>query len=213
MLTLRCEELWFSYGRSSGELFRGLSHVFTPGAVTAISGSSGRGKSTLLYILGLMLTPKKGVVAYNGNPVSGISDVGRALIRSKSVGFVFQDAVLDPTRKVIDSIIEPSVYLGTPRKSAIARGKGIAESIGVSARLDHRPGAISGGEAQRVALCRALLNDPQVILADEPTGNLDAGNSEIVFGILRKAANAGKTVIVATHDPYLSSLVDETVTL
>jgi putative ABC transport system ATP-binding protein/lipoprotein-releasing system ATP-binding protein len=166
-----------------------------------------------LYILGLMLTPKKGVVAYNGNPVSGISDVGRALIRSKSVGFVFQDAVLDPTRKVIDSIIEPSVYLGTPRKSAIARGKGIAESIGVSARLDHRPGAISGGEAQRVALCRALLNDPQVILADEPTGNLDAGNSEIVFGILRKAANAGKTVIVATHDPYLSSLVDETVTL
>jgi putative ABC transport system ATP-binding protein/lipoprotein-releasing system ATP-binding protein len=210
---LACENLRFSYRGSGVELFDGLSHEFLVGGLTAVAGRSGRGKSTLLYILGLMLTPGAGKVLFDGRAVSHLPDGERARIRAKSVGFVFQDAVLDPARKVIDSIVEPALYAGLSKRRAVERAVALAKVTGVGARLDHKPGAISGGEAQRVALARALLLDPAVILADEPTGNLDQENSQMVIGLLRRAAEAGKTVVVATHDPVLAGEVDETVML
>jgi putative ABC transport system ATP-binding protein/lipoprotein-releasing system ATP-binding protein len=212
-VALSCQDLRFRYTKASGELFGGLTHEFRPGAITAVLGPSGRGKSTLLYVLGLMLTPTQGQVCYSGVAVSRLPDAGRARLRSSRVGFVFQDSALDPSRKVIDSIVEPSIYAGWPRSRAVVRAREFAQVIGVQARLDHRPGAISGGEAQRVALCRALLNDPEVVLADEPTGNLDMDNSEIVLGLLRRAADEGKTVVVATHDRDLMDQVDAAVRL
>jgi putative ABC transport system ATP-binding protein/lipoprotein-releasing system ATP-binding protein len=114
---------------------------------------------------------------------------------------------------VIDSIAEPALYAGISHRAALTRGTELAAQMGVNARLDHRPGAISGGEAQRVALCRAMLVDPEVVLADEPTGNLDKGNTEAVIEVLRGAADAGKTVVIATHDPVLAAAGDEAVRL
>ncbi|MDR1152353.1 MAG: ATP-binding cassette domain-containing protein [Bifidobacteriaceae bacterium] len=213
MADLRCEGLSFRYGRHAPELFGGLTHRFRAGAVTVVSGVSGRGKSTLLYVLGLMLRPTSGRVCDGDNVVSGLNDAARARYRGRGVGFVFQDAALDPARRVIDSIVEPGVYAGMTRRAAIARGRELAAQLGVNARLDHRPGAISGGEAQRVALCRALLVDPRVLLADEPTGNLERGNTEAVVEVLRGAADEGKTVVIATHDPALAAVGDETVAL
>lgn len=145
------EDLGFRYSKGGEELFNGLTYGFTPGCVTALTGSSGRGKSTLLYILGLMLTPVRGSVSLAGQAVSGIADAQRSMIRAQRIGFVFQDTALDQKRKVIDSVIEPAMYAGWDRATALARRYELLETVGVSQRADHRPGEISGGQAQRVA--------------------------------------------------------------
>lgn len=120
------------------------------------------------------------------------------------MGFVFQDAALDPRRQVIDSVIEPALYAGWDRNSAVLRAMELMDMMGVSIRADHRPGEISGGQAQRVAVCRALMNNPKVILADEPTGNLDHENAEIVLSALAAIAeDEERTVIIATHDSFV----------
>ncbi|MGO1590773.1 MAG: ABC transporter ATP-binding protein [Ancrocorticia sp.] len=205
---LAVEDLAFQYKKGGEELFDGLSYEFSTGCVTAMTGPSGRGKSTLLYILGLMLTPAKGSVLLGDEKVSRISDASRSLIRAQKIGFVFQDSALDPKRKIIDSVIEPALYAGWDRRKARERGYQLLEEMGVSGRADHRPGEISGGQAQRVAVCRALMNDPTVILADEPTGNLDVENSQIVLDTLSAASNDNRrerTVVIATHDPFVIS--------
>lgn len=203
---LAVEDLGFRYSKGGEELFNGLTYGFTPGCVTALTGSSGRGKSTLLYILGLMLTPVRGSVSLAGQAVSGIADAQRSMIRAQRIGFVFQDAALDQKRKVIDSVIEPAMYAGWDRATALARGYELLETMGVSQRADHRPGEVSGGQAQRVAVCQALMNDPAVILADEPTGNLDKENSQVVLDVLSavsRDAERERTVIIATNDPFV----------
>lgn len=203
------QDLSFSYSRGAEELFGGLSHQFTAGKVTALTGASGRGKSTLLYVLGLMLKPVHGAVILDGLAVNKLPDSARAAVRASSLGFVFQDAVLDPTRRILDSVCEPALYAGLSRPEVLTRARSLLELLGVAARADHRPGEISGGQAQRVAVARALVNDPNVVLADEPTGNLDHDNAEIVLGALRDAADAGRTVIIATHDPFVLDHVDD----
>ncbi len=210
---LAVENLSFAYRRGGQELFGGLSHSFAPGAVTGLTGPSGRGKSTLLYVLGLMLRPTAGEVRYDGRPVHGLSDAARSNLRAEHVGFVFQDAVLDPSRTVLDAVIEPALYAGARRRDVVRRARELLEEMGIEIRADHRPGEISGGQAQRVALCRALVNDPRAILADEPTGNLDRDNAEVVLRVLRRAAQAGRTVVIATHDPFVLEHVDEVLAL
>ncbi len=217
---LAVQDLAFAYTRGGEELFGGLSHAFTPGKVTAVTGPSGRGKSTLLYILGLMLTPTRGRVLLGGEPVSAAADATRSRVRAARIGFVFQDASLDPSRVVLDSVIEPALYAGWSRKAARARGRVLLEQLGVAARADHRPGEISGGQGQRVAVCRALVTDPVVVLADEPTGNLDRDNAESVLRALSAATEAGtgeggraRTVVVATHDPFVLDHADEVLAL
>lgn len=210
---LEIRDLTFGYPKGGQDLLVGLSHAFAPGAVTALTGESGRGKSTLLYMLGLMLTPRAGAVLLGGKDVGATSDADRSRIRARHIGFVFQDAALDPTRTVLDSVLEPSLYAGIPRAVAESRARVLLEELGLSQRAAHRPGEISGGQAQRVAICRALLNDPAVVLADEPTGNLDRGNAEIVLAALRGATSQGRTVVIATHDPFVIAHTDHEVAL
>ncbi|MEO5834085.1 MAG: ABC transporter ATP-binding protein [Nakamurella sp.] len=215
MAVMSASGLSFSYrGRRGTELFSGLSHSFEGGSVTAVTGPSGRGKSTLLYILGLMLRPTSGYVMIDGAAVSSNADASRSAYRATRLGFIFQDASLDPTRSILDSILEPALYAGQRKSELIERGHALLDEMGVLARADHRPGEISGGQAQRVAVCRALINDPAIILADEPTGNLDRKNAEIVLdAISRQASQDGRTVIIATHDDYVLSRVDEVLEL
>ncbi|WP_415093070.1 ABC transporter ATP-binding protein [Micropruina sp.] len=204
----------FAYRKGGEELFGGLTHKFTPGAVTAVTGPSGRGKSTLLYVLGLLLTPTAGSVDLDGRPVSHVSDSERAFIRSRRIGFVFQDSELDPTRKVIDSVVEPALYAGGRRSEQLPRARELLKRFGLVERAEHRPGQVSGGQAQRLAVCRALINSPDVILADEPTGNLDRDNAALVLDALTGTARLdASTVIIASHDPFVLEQVDEVVQL
>lgn len=210
---LSVEGLSFAYRKGGEELFGGLHHTFTPGTVTAVTGPSGRGKSTLLYLLGLMLRPTRGTVRLDGGALSTLPDADRAWARATTFGFVFQDAVLDPARPILDSVMEPALYAGWPRPRARVRALDLMERIGVSFRAGHRPGEISGGQAQRVAVARALVNDPAVILADEPTGNLDRENATAVLDILRASAADQRSVVIVTHDPFVVARADERLTL
>ncbi|WP_248122229.1 ABC transporter ATP-binding protein [Micrococcus lacusdianchii] len=210
---LSVADLRFAYTRGAEELFDGLTHRFTPGAVTALTGPSGRGKSTLLYVLGLMLTPSAGVVRLGDVDASALPDRRRARLRATSVGFVFQDAELDPSRPILDSVVEPGLYAGLPRRELEGRARILLERFGLGHRAEHRPGQVSGGQAQRVAVCRALVNTPAVVLADEPTGNLDPDNASLVLDALAEAAGEGRTVVVATHDPAVVARADEVVRL
>lgn len=220
MLAVR--DLAFAYSRGGEELFDGLSHAFTPGRVTAVTGPSGRGKSTLLYVLGLMLTPTRGEVLLHDQPLGRVADATRSRVRAHHIGFVFQDAALDPSRVILDSVIEPALYAGWTPGRARARGRDLLTQMGVDARADHKPGEISGGQAQRVAVCRALVTDPAVVLADEPTGNLDRDNAQGVLAALSQATRSSdpgggegtqRTVLIATHDPFVIDYADEVLAL
>jgi ABC-type lipoprotein export system ATPase subunit len=210
---LAVEDLRFRYGRGGEELFAGLSHAFREGAVTATTGPSGRGKSTLLYVLGLLLRPTAGRVVVDGESVAELADLARSHLRASRIGFVFQDAVLDPTRTILDAVVEPALYAGRTAAEVRGRSLELMETMGVAHRATHRPGQISGGQAQRVAICRALVGDPPIILADEPTGNLDRANAGGVLDALTAAAREGRTVVIATHDPYVVGRADEVLEL
>lgn len=200
-----------AFGYSRGEpIIDGLDHAFAPGLVTGVTGASGRGKSTLLYLIGLLLTPWSGRIAIGDeDQASELGDLERSRLRAHCIGFVFQDAVLDPSRSVLDNVVEGAIYAGVPRRVASERAHELLERFGVLVRAEHRPGEVSGGQAQRVALCRALLNRPQLILADEPTGNLDPTSAGVVIKALQETAHhAGTTVIIASHDPRVVEACD-----
>lgn len=207
---IECSDVAFAYRRGE-PIIDGFSYRFEPGTMTALVGPSGSGKSTLLYLCGLLLHPTTGMIKVAGTPQVDRSDAQRAGTRAREIGFVFQDASLDPTRSVIDNITESALYSGLPRVAAITRARDLMERLGVTIRATHRPGEISGGQAQRVAMCRALLNDPSIILADEPTGNLDAVNGLIVVSLLEDAAASGKTVVLATHDLTLADAAHQVI--
>ncbi len=199
-----------SFGYRAGEpILEGLDATFPAGAVSVIVGRSGRGKSTLLYLVGMLLSPWAGTVTVAGTRVDGLGDRERSALRAERVGFVFQDAALDASRTVADNVCEAAVYARRPRRWAYERAHQLLERFDVGLRADHRPGEVSGGQAQRVALCRALLLDPPVILADEPTGNLDADTAAVVLDTLTTSAHhRGVTVIIATHDPTIVNQAD-----
>ena len=211
--SLAVQDLRFHYRRGGEELYQGLDATFTPGAVTAITGASGRGKSTLLYLLGLLLSPSAGQVLLDGQDVSAAPDAERSALRARRVGFVFQDSELDPTRTLLDSVSEVGLYSGMPAGALRGRARQLLERFGLGHRADHRPGQISGGQAQRVALCRALMNDPDIVLADEPTGNLDPDNADLVLDQLTEIAGDGRCVLIATHDPQVLSRSTEELVL
>lgn len=210
---LEVREIAFSYRKGSAELFDGLTHSFAPGATTAVTGRSGRGKSTLLYVLGLMLRPTRGDVLIDGRGVGRRDDQSRSRVRSNDIGFVFQDAALDPTRTILDAVVEPALYAGARRRDVLPVARELLDRFGVGGRAGHLPGQISGGQAQRVAIARALVTSPTVVLADEPTGNLDRDNAETVLRALRDCATEGRTVVIATHDPFVLDHVDHVLAL
>lgn len=213
-MSVTVEDLSFGYRRAEPILVD-LSVTFGSGSVTAVTGRSGRGKSTLLYVVGLLLSPWSGRVEIaEVEDASALGDGARSRVRAERVGFVFQDAALDPSRSVIDNVAEGGIYGGMSRREAEERGRVLLDRFDVGLRADHRPGEVSGGQAQRVALCRALVNDPEVVLADEPTGNLDPESAQVVIEALRHAAHeGGATVIVASHDPNVAAACDGVVEL
>ncbi|HEU5223386.1 MAG TPA: ATP-binding cassette domain-containing protein [Candidatus Lumbricidophila sp.] len=186
---------------------------FAAGEVVAVTGPSGRGKSTLLYLLGLMLKPGTGEVLVEGADAAHLSDTKRARLRAQVFGFVFQDAALDATRTVLDNIVETALYRGVPRRPAIERARELMTQFGVDLQAEAKPGQVSGGQAQRIALCRALLNDPRILLADEPTGNLDPASADIVVQAFHAQARSGAAVVVVTHDPALVARCDRRIEL
>lgn len=202
----------FGYVRDT-PILSNWSAEFVAGEVVAITAPSGRGKSTLLYVLGLMLRPASGQVLIDGHDAANLGDAKRARFRAHQFGFVFQDAALDSTRTVMDNIIETALYRGDPREAARERARQLMDHFGVALQAGAKPGQVSGGQAQRIALCRALLNDPRILLADEPTGNLDPISSELVVGSLHAQADKGAAVIVVTHDPLLVSRCDRVIRL
>ena len=201
---LAVEDLSFRYRKNASRVLDRISDTFPAGDVTAITGASGSGKSTLLYTLGLMLVPEGGDVVLGGRRVGSLSDSERSAIRNSTIGFVFQDAMLDASRSILDNVVEPAIFSSTPRKVAVRRAQELLAYFGLTERSSHRPGEVSGGQAQRVALCRALVLNPSVILCDEPTGNLDRTATEVVWQFLLRQAESGATVVIATHDEELA---------
>ena len=209
---LEAREIDFGY--TPGALvLQGWSAKFSAGSLTAMTGPSGRGKSTLLYLLGLMLRPAGGDVFVEGVNSVRMRDVDRARLRALRYGFVFQDAALDATRTVLENVTETALYRREPRKESQHRAHELLERFGVDVPARRKPGQVSGGQAQRIALCRALLNNPRILLADEPTGNLDPTTADIVLQALREHAHAGNAVIVVTHSPEVAAASDAEIRL
>lgn len=181
--------------------------------MTSISGRSGRGKSTLLYLIGLLLRPTAGAVLLAGQRVDDRSDAVRADLRASLLGFVFQDASLDASRSILDNVVEPALYGGARRRETELRARSLLEQFEVNIPAHRQPGAISGGQGQRVALCRALVHAPPILLADEPTGNLDPDSAAVVLSALRLRADEGATVIIASHSPEVHAMSDAVLAL
>ena len=186
------------------------------GEFLAVTGASGSGKSTLLYLLGLLVTPTAGRYTFRGRPLEGLSDKERSALRGEAFGFVFQSFHLVPQLEVVGNVLLGVRYRrnGSLRRVDYRRrARELLERVGLSHRLHHRPGELSNGEMQRVAVARALLGDPRVILADEPTGNLDEANGREIFRLLASLHREGRTVIVVTHDLRLAERVPRRIRL
>ena len=184
------------------------------GELVALVAPSGAGKSTLLHLAGLLETPDGGDVAIDGRSCGAMGDGERTRVRRRSVGFVYQFHHLLPEFSALENVAMPQRLLGAGAAAAADRARDLLGRVGLTERADHRPGKLSGGEQQRVAICRALANRPHVLLADEPTGNLDVATADRVFGVLIDQCRAeGLAGLIATHDPRLAARADRIVTL
>ena len=204
------------YNQGGREL-KVLNHLdldIRQGEIVALVGPSGSGKTTLLQIAGLLDTPTSGVVMINGENMSGAGDAKRTASRRDNIGFIYQFHNLLPEFSALENVVLPQMIAGVDKKTASAKATELLTSLGLADRLKHRPAALSGGEQQRVAIARALANDPAVLLADEPTGNLDPITAEVVFGILiRMVRDKNLAMLVATHNLELAARMDRVVRL
>ena len=195
-------------------VLRGVDLTLHAGEVVGMIAPSGAGKSTLLHIAGLLDTPDAGDVRLNGRSVLGLSDRARTAIRCHEVGFIYQFHHLLPEFSALENIMLPQLVNGQSQKEAKSTVRDLLEQMGLLARADHRPAALSGGEQQRVAFCRAVANGPKLLLADEPTGNLDPETSDQVFEVLmRLVRETGLSALIATHNMKLAARMDRVVRL
>ncbi|MCZ4243941.1 ABC transporter ATP-binding protein [Pedobacter punctiformis] len=179
---------------------KSVSLDINKGEFVALMGPSGSGKSTLMNILGCLDTPTSGTYILNDKDVSHMTDDALAEVRNKEIGFVFQTFNLLPRSTSLDNVALPLIYAGNSKKDRDARAKRALENVGLGNRMDHKPNELSGGQRQRVAVARALINDPSIILADEPTGNLDTKTSIEIMGLLEEIHSKGNTIILVTHE-------------
>jgi putative ABC transport system ATP-binding protein len=191
----------------------GVSLSIAAGTMVAIMGPSGSGKSTLMNLLGLLDTPTSGSYRIEGAEVAGLSDAARSRERRERIGFIFQSFNLLPRKSAIENVAIPLMYAGVGRAERQERARMILEQVGLGDRMRHRPTELSGGQQQRVAIARALINQPALILADEPTGNLDSRTGREVLGLLRQLHAAGRTIVVVTHDRAVAEIAQRIVTL
>jgi putative ABC transport system ATP-binding protein len=203
---LKLENVWKTY-RMGEEVVNALCDInleVKRGEFFAIQGPSGSGKSTAMHLIGALDVPDKGTVYISGTDVSKLSDDRLAELRGKKIGFVFQQFNLIPTMTAMENVMLPMIFQRVPEGERKQRATMLLDTVGILDRKDHRPSQLSGGQQQRVAIARALANDPEIILADEPTGNLDSVTGKKVFALLRELHEKGKTIIFITHDDRLA---------
>jgi putative ABC transport system ATP-binding protein len=201
MIELKNVHKVYPMGEVSVPALRGINLTIHPGEFVAIMGPSGSGKSTLMHLLGCLDLPSDGVVQLDGKDITTLDEDTLAQIRGKKVGFVFQTFNLIPTLTAQENVELPLFFQGVPREKRRARAAELLRKVGLDGRLHHKPAQLSGGERQRVAIARALANDPEIILADEPTGNLDSESGEAILELLAQLHREGKTIILVTHNP------------
>jgi lipoprotein-releasing system ATP-binding protein len=204
----------FGEGETRLDILRGADLILMPGQAVALTAPSGAGKSTLLHSAGLLEKPDGGEVWIGGIATAALDDAGRTALRRSEIGFVYQFHHLLPEFSALENVVMPQLIRGLAWSEAEARGKELLAFLGLGQRLEHRPAELSGGEQQRVAIARAVANAPKVLLADEPTGNLDPKTAEHVFGTLIALVRAsGLAALIATHNQELAGRMDRRVTL
>jgi len=210
---VRLEGVWRSYtlGDQVVHALSGVDLRIDEGEYVAIMGPSGSGKSTLLNVLGLLDRATQGRYVLGGRDVSNLGDDDLSLERGRRLGFVFQSYNLIAQLDVVENVEVPMFYAGLPERASRARAEALARRMGLGDRLHHRPAELSGGQQQRVAIARSLANDPLVLLADEPTGNLDSKTGHEILGLLDELHASGKTLVVVTHDPSVARRADRVV--
>ncbi|CCP02931.1 Lipoprotein-releasing system ATP-binding protein [Erwinia amylovora Ea644] len=206
-ILLQCDNLCKRYqeGSVQTEVLRNVSFDVQPGEMMAIVGSSGSGKSTLMHLLGGLDTPSSGDVLFDGNSLNAMSSAAKAALRNRELGFIYQFHHLLPDFSALENVAMPLLIAKTAREQAQERAAQMLKAVGLAHRAAHRPSELSGGERQRVAIARALVNNPRLVLADEPTGNLDARNADAIFDLLNELnQRQGTAFLVVTHDLHLA---------
>lgn len=199
----------FRIGGNRIQVLRGIDLDLAPGESVFLCGASGAGKTTLLYTIAGLETPEAGSVEFEGHSLYGLSGNALARLRNDRMGFVFQSYFLLPELTALENVLLPSLIGG---KNTEARARELLDRVGLKERMDHLPAELSGGEQQRVAIARSLINDPSILFADEPTGNLDSKNGEVIIGLLLDLAKVdGRTLAVVTHDDRLAARGDRLV--
>ncbi len=204
----------YHLGKTVVHALRGLDLDINKGEIVAIMGPSGSGKSTLMHILGCVDTPTSGEASIEGTQIKSLTERQLVALRGRKIGFVFQTFNLMQTLSAQQNVELPMIFQGIKRKERAQRAVELLTKVGLADRVHHRPNELSGGERQRVAIARALANDPEILLADEPTGNLDSESGETILNLLKKLSEEdGKTVIIVTHDPDATAIAARTVRL
>ncbi len=213
---IKLENIWRTYqlGKTEVHALRGLSLEIFPGTFVTIMGSSGSGKSTLLNMIGCLDFPTQGKVYLKGKNISEMSESQLSQFRGKTLGFVFQDFNLLPNLTAVENVMLPMVFQGIPLVERKKKAENLLERVGLKQRMSHQPSELSGGERQRVALARAFANDPEVIVADEPTGNLDSITGKMIMENLKDFhKKEGKTMVIVTHDPKIAEYSEKIVNI
>lgn len=215
ILEARNIKKWYSTGdRSKLEVLKGVSLSFTQGEVVAVVGQSGAGKSTLVHLFGLLDRPSEGEILFDEKNVTQYSDEQISKVRNENIGFVFQFHHLLPEFTALENVLMPSFIAGNSGKSHVDRAKTLLNDVGMSERAQHKPSEMSGGEQQRVAVARALMNSPKIVFADEPSGNLDAENAENLHSLLFSLRNKhNQSFVIVTHNKDLAQKADRIITL
>jgi putative ABC transport system ATP-binding protein len=206
-IVIQTEDLWKTYEMGAEQLhaLRGVSIEIRKGEYVAIMGPSGSGKSTLMNLIGCLDTPSKGNYWLAGRLVSQLDDDELAYIRNKEIGFVFQTFNLLPRATALHNVELPMIYNGTPSEERLDRAKKTLQQVDLGERMMHKPNELSGGQRQRVAIARALVNNPSILLADEPTGNLDSQTGEEIMALFARLHQSGNTIILVTHEPDIAA--------
>ncbi len=207
MALIETDDLWKTYVMGSEEIhaLRGVSIQIQRGEYVAIMGPSGSGKSTLMNLIGCLDTPTKGTYLLNGKQVGQMNDNELARIRNEEIGFVFQTFNLLPRASALQNVELPLIYAGVNSKDRQVRAKAAIDKVELTSRMTHRPNELSGGQRQRVAIARALVNNPSILLADEPTGNLDSKTGAEIMALFSRLHEAGNTIILVTHEADIAA--------
>jgi putative ABC transport system ATP-binding protein len=204
---------YYKVGTQTVKALNGITLNIYKNEYVALMGASGSGKSTLMNMLGCLDTPTSGVYILNQKDVSKLDDNRLAEIRNKEIGFIFQTFNLLPRSTALDNVMLPLVYAGFNKSTRLEKAKSVLDDVHLSDRIDHKPNELSGGQRQRVAVARALVNDPSIILADEPTGNLDSKTSIEMMGLFEEIHKMGNTVIIVTHEEDIAKFAHRIIRL